>query len=299
MAPHITIDDMSDGRMVNWVREQFRSGEIKEPFFVGVGIIRPHLPFYAPQSYFDQYPLDEVQLPEIKKDDLADVPLAGRMMGIGRSQHRAITSHGQWKTAVQAYLAASTFADDCVGRVLEGLRDSGYAENTIVVLWSDHGWQFGEKEHWSKFTLWERATRVNMIFAGPGVAQARTSGAPVNLLDLYPTLAAMAGIEVPDDQVEGRSIEPLLEDPEQAWPWPSITTYGYNNHAVRDQRWRYIRYHDGSEELYDHANDPMEWTNLAHKSEHADVVERLAALVPERNAVRIKGIARPRVRALD
>jgi len=299
MAPHITIDDMSDGRMVNWVRDQFTSGAIEEPFFVGVGIIRPHLPFYAPQSYFDLYPLDSIELPPILEDDLADVPEAGRKMGIGETQHRRITQRGHWKTAIQAYLATTTYADDCVGRVLEGLRESGYAQNTIVVLWSDHGWQFGEKGHWSKFTLWERSTRVNLIFAGPGIESGASTGAPVNLLDLYPTLAALVGVELPSEQIEGRDLSPLLADPAREWPYPTLTTYGFQNHSVRDARWRYIRYADGSQELYDHANDPHEWNNLAGASDHIETVRRLEGALPLFNAPRLKGVAAPNVRALD
>ena len=298
MAPHITFDDMSDGRMVNWAREQLRSGAIQEPFFLAVGIIRPHLPFYAPQSYFDQYPIEEIELPEVLEDDLADVPLAGRMMGIGEAQHQQITSHGQWKTAVQAYLATTAFADDCVGIVLDGLQDSGYADNTIVVLWSDHGWQFGEKKHWAKFTLWERATRVNLIFAGPGIVEGMSSDASVNLLDLYPTLAELTGLELPKKQIEGRSLTPLLSAPELVWPFPSVTTYRYMNHAVRDQNWRYIRYQNGTEELYDHRNDPREWTNLAQNPAYREVKQSLARALPNTNADRIEGISAPRVRAL-
>lgn len=299
MAPHITFDDMSDGRMANWVHEQFTTGAIREPFFVGVGIIRPHLPFYAPQSYFDMYPIEDVALPLIKEDDLADVPAAGRRMGVGEGQHAAITSHGQWKSAVQAYLAATSFADDCVGRVLDGLRKSGYEDNTVVVLWSDHGWQFGEKEHWAKFTLWERATRVNLIFAGPGVLEGVSTGAAVNLLDLYPTLAEMTGLEVPVKQVEGENLRPLLSKLTSDSPTPSVTTYGQNNHAVRDTRYRYIRYADGSEELYDHSNDPAEWTNLALNPAHKDTKARLAKWLPQTNAVRLQGKPVPKVRALE
>ncbi len=299
MAPHITFDDMSDGRMANWVYEQFESGGIEAPFFVGAGIIRPHLPFYAPQSYFDRYPLDEIQLPEVKEDDLSDVPLAGRAMGIGEAQHERIARAGQWKTAVQAYLATTTYADDCVGRILEGLRASGHADNTIIVLWSDHGFQFGEKKHWSKFTLWERSTRVNLIIAGPGIPRGVDSNAPVNLLDLYPTLAALTKLAPPDEQLEGRDLSTLLSDPAHDWPYTSLTTYGQNNHSVRDDRYRYIRYADGGEELYDHDADPHEWTNLASSAEHGAVITRLAGTLPTRNAPRVKGVAAPTVRALD
>lgn len=299
MAPHITFDDMSDGRMVNWVHDQLADGEIEAPFFMGVGIIRPHLPFYAPQSYFDQYPLDEIELPEVKEDDLADVPAAGRLMGIGEAQHAAIVGAGHWRSAVQAYLATTTYADDCVGRVLEGLEKSGQAGNTIIVLWSDHGFQFGEKEHWSKFTLWERSTRVNLVIAGPGIEAGARSHAPVNLLDLYPTLASMIGSAPPAGQLEGRDLTPLLRDPAHPWPHPSLTTMGAGNHSVRGTRYRYIRYANGSEELYDHASDPHEWTNLATEPARRTVIERLARALPKLDAPRVKGVAAPTVRALD
>jgi len=299
MAPQIGFDDMSDARMANWIYEQFANGEIEEPFFVGVGIIRPHLPFYAPQSYFDLYPLDEIELPEVKEDDLADVPLAGRAMGIGEAQHARIAAAGQWKSAVQAYLATTTYADDCVGRVLEGLRASGHEENTIVVLWSDHGFQFGEKRHWSKFTLWERSTRVNLVFAGPGIDAGTRTPAPVNLLDLYPTLAGLIGAAAPAGQLEGRDLAPLLRDPRHPWPHTSLTTYGEGNHSVRDPRYRYIRYAAGGEELYDHETDPHEWTNLAENPEHRDVIARLTRSLPRSDAKRIQGLAAPTVRALD
>ena len=177
-----------------------------------------------------------------------------------------------------------------MGRVLEGLEESGYGDNTIVVLWSDHGWQFGEKKHWAKFTLWERATRVNLIFAGPGIVQGKSSAASVNLLDLYPTLADLVGLELPKNQIEGRALTPLLSEPGREWPFPS----GYMNHAVRNRHWRYIRYQDGSEELY----DPREWTNLAHDPAYRKVIASLASGLPSQNARQIKGKSLPRVRAL-
>jgi arylsulfatase A-like enzyme len=284
LAPHVKFEETKDGQIVNWVVEQFREGKLEEPFFLGVGLIRPHLPFFAPQSYFDQFPIDEIVMPEFKEDDLEDVPDAGKAMGIDVGMHDLITGSGNWKSAVQSYLATTAFADDCVGRLLQSLHDSRFEENTIVVLWSDHGWQFGEKNHWSKFTLWERATRVTLVLAGPGIVEGRETDAPVNLLDLYSTIAQLAGLEVPVGQLEGRDLGPLLRDPDATWDHTSLTTYGSKNHSIRSRRWRYIRYEDGSEELYDHDADPNEWTNLATDPRYAEVIANLMQSLPSVNA---------------
>ncbi|HYW78130.1 MAG TPA: sulfatase [Thermoguttaceae bacterium] len=262
---------------------EFLRKEHDRPFFLAVGLFRPHLPWYVPEKYFDEYPLGEIVLPEVKADDLDDIPPAGVRMARPQGDHAAVLAHGQWEKAVRAYLASITYTDGQVGRLLDALDASPHAKNTIVVLWTDHGWHLGEKHHWRKFTLWEEAGRVPLIFIVPGLTTAGTRcERTVSLLDLYPTLADLCGLPV-GKHLEGKSLRPLLGDPTAAWDRPVITTHGRNNHSVRSERWRYIRYADGSEELYDHQNDPMEWTNLAADPKAAAVKEQLAAQLPKIN----------------
>ena len=171
-----------------------------------------------------------------------------------------------------------------MGHVIDGLESSPHADNTIVVLWSDHGWHLGEKEHWRKFALWDEATRVQMMWRVPGVTEAGSnSNNAVNLLDIYPTLTELAGIPS-NPAVEGNSLAAMLRDPSVRKSEPTLITHGFQNHALRDQRWRYIRYADGSEELYDHKNDPNEFTNLAGKKKPAEQITRLKRFLPEVNA---------------
>ena len=192
---------------------KFLKQERNGPFFLACGLFRPHLPWYVPQPYFDQYPLDEVVLPKVREDDLEDVPNAGKAFAEARKKDlETILKADQYREAVQAYLASITYADAQLGRVLEALEDSGQADNTVVVLWSDHGWHLGEKGHWHKTTLWEEATRVPFIISAPGYEPARCSR-PVSLVDLFPTLNELCGLRL-DDAHDGESLVPLLEDPE-------------------------------------------------------------------------------------
>ncbi len=185
---------------------------------------------------------------------------------------------------MQSYLAAITFCDAMIGRLLDGFDKSPYASNTIIVLWGDHGWHLGEKQHWRKFALWEEATRAPLIFVVPGVTKpAGVCARTVDFMSIYPTLTDLCGLPTPS-HVEGKSIRRLLEDPLAAWDQPAITTHGYKNHAVRTEAWRYIRYADGGEELYDETKDPREWVNLAGKSELATVKSDLAHWLPTSNA---------------
>jgi arylsulfatase A-like enzyme len=191
--------------------------------------------------------------------------------------------HAQWKAAVQGYLASIAFMDEQLGRVLDALDKGPLAKNTFIVFWTDHGWHLGEKQHWRKFALWEEATRTPVIIAAPGVTEPKTRcDAPVSLLDLYPTLVQLAGLPSPAD-LEGASLMPLLQDPKASWKHVAVTTHGKGNHAVRDRRWRYIRYADGSEELYDHAEDPGEFTNRAGEAALEPVKVRLRAHLPQVN----------------
>jgi arylsulfatase A-like enzyme len=278
----VADDQMGDTQVADWVIDQLLQ-EHERPFFLACGIFRPHLPWYVPQTYFDLFPLEKIQLPAVRWDDLDDVPPAGVRLARPEGDHRKVIEHGQWERAVQGYLSSIAFADAQVGRVIDALDRSAHGQNTVVVLWTDHGWHLGEKQHWRKFALWERATRTPLIVVAPGVtASGQRCERPVNLIDIYPTLIELCGLES-RPELEGNSLRPLLQDPESAWDRPSLTTHGRNNHALRSHRYRYIRYADETEELYDHLVDPREWHNLARDPAHAAVKEELAAWFPQRN----------------
>jgi len=275
--------DMGDTQVTDF-GVNFLAEKHDKPFFLAVGIFRPHLPWYAPQKYFDRYPLGDIVLPKVKPDDLDDVPPIGVKMARPGGDHANVLKHKQWEKAVRGYLACISYTDGQIGRLLDALDGSPYAENTIIVMWADHGWHLGEKLHWRKFTLWEEADRVPMIWVVPGLTTAGTQcGRTVSLLDIYPTLADVCNLPI-GEHLEGKSIRPLLKDPKAPWDRPVVTTHGRNNHAVRSERWRYIRYSDGTEELYDHQNDPMEWTNLAGDPKLAEVKKQLAGWLPKVNA---------------
>jgi arylsulfatase A-like enzyme len=274
---------MSDYRVASWAAD-FMKQKHDEPFFLACGIFKPHLPWQVPKKYFDLYPLDKISLPKVLEDDLKDVPPAGVAMAQPHDDHAAIIKSGNWRRAVQAYLACISFADAQVGRVLDALDASEYRDNTIIVLWGDHGWHLGEKQHWRKFALWEAATRTPLILVAPGLTKpGSASDRPVELTHVYPTLADLCGLPAPE-QLDGVSLRPLLLNPRAKWGRPAVTTHGRGNHAVRTERWRYIRYADGSEELYDHASDPLEWKNLATDPARAKTKAELSAWLPKVNA---------------
>ncbi|MDQ8198625.1 sulfatase [Pelagicoccus enzymogenes] len=252
------------------------------PFFLGVGINRPHVPWHVPQEWFDKFDLDTIELPPYLASDWDDLPEISKLI------HEApptpstewMIENGKWKEVVQAYLACVAYADYEIGRVLDALEKSPYAENTIVVLWSDHGYHLGEKNIVTKMTLWEESTRVPLLISGPGIPQNAICRRPVGLIDLYPTLLNLIGIDIPDT-LDGRSLKPLLDNPQAAWDHPVITIWGRNNVAVRDERYRYIRYEDGSEELYDRSLDPNEFDNVAANPQHTELKNRLAKHIPQ------------------
>jgi len=279
-------DAMADGMVVAWLEQRLREGSPDQrPLFVAAGIYRPHVPWYVPRAYFDAFPLDAVQLPEVLEEDLDDLPAAGLQMA-QRTWHAWIVLNRQWRRAVQGYLASILFADAMVGRLLRALDQGPMAHDTIVVLWSDHGYHLGQKQHWEKFTLWEVATRVPLIVVDLRPGAKRAPGVctePVSLLDLYPTLVELCGLEPPPQQLEGRSLLPQLTDPSADSGRAVVTTEGPGNHAVRGDRYRYIRYADGGEELYDHTSDPHEWHNLAGEEDLRAVRAELARWLPRRN----------------
>ena len=280
-------EEMGNYRSVAWAIEQLQR-QHQKPFFLAVGIYRPHLPWYVPRKYFEMFPLDGVQLPLLREDDLADVPERGvEIARRGGNYHERILAADQWRQGVQGYLASIAYADAMVGLLLDALDASPHSENTVVVLWSDHGWQLGEKEHWRKFALWENLTRVVLMFRVPegtgslseGTPAGVRSGRTVSLLDLYPTLVELAGLPEEED-LDGRSLVPLLRDPDAAWDRPVLSTYQFGEYSIRDERFHYIRYIDGSEELYDLEADPEEWNNLAGDSGYAADQARLNAFLP-------------------
>ena len=254
-----------------------------KPFFLTLGFHKPHMPWNVPQKYYDMHPLEEIKLPPTKEGDLSDVPPAGVKMAKPDGDHAKVLASGRWKEAVQAYLAAISYLDGQIGRVLDAYERSPHKNDTIIILWGDHGWHLGEKEHWRKFALWEEATRAPFIWVVPGVTKPGGScKAPVDFMSVYPTLCGLASLPKPA-WVEGDNIRPLLSDPTAAWTGVGITTFGQNNHAVRTDRWRYIRYMDGGEELYDHHKDEYEWTNVATSPDHAELKAALAKHFPLKN----------------
>lgn len=273
-------EDLSDWHIVNWCIERLKRRDDK-PFFIACGLHKPHLPFVVPRKYYDLFPRDQIQLPPYREDDLEDIPPAGVRMAGPAGDHARIQQSGRWKDAIRSYLATCAYTDMNIGRLLDALDRSSHRDNTIVVLWGDHGWHFGEKHHWRKFALWEEATRAPLVWVVPGVTKPGTvCERTVDFMTIYPTLCELAGLPIPG-HVEGKSAAALLRNPAAPWDLPAITTHGYLNHAVRTEAWRYIRYADGSEELYDERNDPYEWTNLASRAGACEAVKKeLAKYLP-------------------
>lgn len=284
-------EDHPDFGVADWAIEKLQSPP-KSPFLLCVGFSLPHVPCYAPPKWFDLYPPGSGLLPEVREDDRSDVPFFAWYLHWKLPEPRLkwLREADQWEPLVRAYLASISFMDAQVGRVLDALDQSAAARNTIVVLWSDHGWHLGEKGISGKNTLWERSTRVPLIFAGPGIPAAARCGRPAELLDLYPTLSDLCGLPLRSD-LEGLSLVPQLRDataPREGGR-PATTSQGPGNHAVRDERWRYIRYADGSEELYDLETDPHEWTNLASAPDQPDRKRALARWLPATSAAPVSG----------
>lgn len=284
-------EDMPDYKAVSFGIEQLQRKH-DQPFFLAIGLVKPHMPFAVPKKWHDMFPLESIQLPPHTEDDLADVPSAGVRMARPEGDHAQMLKSGRWKEAVQAYLATIAFADAQVGRLLDALDQSAYANNTIVCLWSDHGWSLGEKEHWRKFALWEEPTRTVFIWRVPGVTPAGLQcSRPVDYMSIYPTLCSLTGVGKPA-HVEGADISPLLKDPAAAWETPALTTFHLQNHSFRSEQWRYIRYADGSEELYDHTVDPHEWTNVASDPRFTAVKAQFAKHAPQVNAAELPNAGR-------
>ena len=282
---------MPDYQTADWAIDELEKDR-SEPFFLAVGFHRPHVPFYAPRKWFDLHPLDKTVVPETRDNDLKGVPETGvRVHELPRYPQlpwlRA-NDNEQLRKCTQAYLACTSFVDAQVGRVIKALNESPHAGNTIIVLFSDHGYHLGEKNRVSKHSLWEESTRVPLVIVQPGKRKPQVCTRPVGLIDLYPTLIDLCGLPKREAN-SGRSLVPLLNEPNNpavAWRDSILTTYARGNHSLRSERFRYIRYHDGAEELYDHGDDPNEWKNLAGPNDrsHESVVTAFRSQLPTKEA---------------
>lgn len=281
-----TDEKMIDHITARWGVE-FLQRENTAPFMLALGFVRPHVPWYVPQKWLDMFPLDEIEMPVVLDNDLADVPQAGKDLTAVPQMPTLewAEKNEEWRPIMQAYLASIAFVDHCVGMVAKGLRESAFADNTLLCLLSDNGYHLGEKQRFAKMSLWQRSTRVPLMFAGPGV-ESKVVSDTVGLIDVYPTVTEMLGLPANTENA-GRSLAPYLMGSGSLPLQPQVSVYGEGNYAVIDQRYRYIRYADGSEELYDHESDPMEWRNIASNTDNSTIKARLASHIPANAAADI------------
>ena len=275
-------ESMPDVKIAKWASTKLGQNG-GSPFFYGVGFYRPHVPQFAPQQWFDKYPMEQLKLPEIKKDDVNDIPPYG--FALTRAKHVAPThqwveENKQWEPLVRSYLACVSFVDAQVGKVVDALEKSSHATNTYIVFYSDHGFHLGEKERWAKRSLWNDSTRVPMIIVGPGIKKGQVCHKPVQLLDIYPTLLELTKHKA-DKAHQGHSLVPLLNNPKADWPHMARCSFGPGNYAIISEQHRYIHYNDGSEEFYHSSQDPHEWNNLADDPKFLNLIEKHRAQAPQ------------------
>jgi len=279
-------EETGDYSSVKWVTDQLKK-EHDKPFFLACGLYRPHLPWYVPKEFFDKFPLDEIQLPKVLENDWDDLPKAAKRTARG-IYHKNVTEAGLWKKAVQGYLASINFADHLVGQLLQTLEESEFADNTIVIIYSDHGWQLGEKKHWRKFALWQNVLNSILMIKVPKNTPGLNTGSKdgisceknVSLVDIFPTLTELCGLE-PKQGITGNSLTPLLQNPSANWNFSVISTLGSNHYSVIKDEWHYINYNGNEEELYNLDDDPEEWQNLAAETAYSEKKLELKALIPK------------------
>ncbi len=268
----------------------FINGSHSAPFMACLGLLRTHVALYVPQKYLDMFPIDQIQLPDVPADDLDDIPAVGQQVALFENSQACITGQNLWASAVQAYLASIAFVDTQVGRLMDALDASGHSNDTIVILWSDNGFHLGQKFHWHKQALWEPATHVPLLVRMPGQTAGATVSSAVSMIDLYPTVVDLCGLTAPY-ALSGRSLKPLLTTPDMNWDFPVLMTNAVMDaqnkyatsqydYAIRTNQYRYIRYRDGSKELYDDLADPNEFTNVASLPANAALIAQLDALMP-------------------
>ncbi|ADY50647.1 sulfatase [Pseudopedobacter saltans DSM 12145] len=275
--------EMPDDQATEWAVKKL-SQQYEKPFFLSVGLIRPHVPWYVPQKWFDLYDPQKLHLPAYLPNDKADLPGITKKIDdwpMMPTTEWAIKNN-EWRNILQAYLACVSYTDYNIGRILKALEKSEYADNTIIALWSDHGYRLGEKNTFAKVALWDRATKAPLIFSGAGIPEGKKLDQPVELLNIYPTLTELAGLKA-NRLNEGASLVPLMTKENYNWTKPAITTWGRNNHSIKTNNYRLIRYEDGSLELYDVQRDPNEWENLAAREDYQKVIKQLQNHLPKQN----------------
>ncbi|MDF7826827.1 sulfatase [Pontiellaceae bacterium B12227] len=271
------LEGMVDYKVAEWT-EEILQRDFDKPFFIASGIIKPHLPWFVPQEFFDMYDLESIQPPEVKEDDLADIlKPSGKPAFKPSAEYEWVKKQGLEKEATRAYLANISFADACLGKMFQALENSKYADNTIVVIWGDHGWHLGEKQRFLKNTTWNECAKTPFIVKMPGMKKPIICDRTVSLIDIYPTLVSLCGL--PEKELDGLDFSKLLQNPKAEWTRPGITVT-QSGTSVMGERWHYVQQLDGTEELYDLQNDPMEWTNLIKNPEHATIAAELKKWVP-------------------
>ena len=279
------IEDSIDYQTRQYVVDAIQSHRDERPLFLACGFFKPHSPFFAPRQFHEPY--RSIVLPVRNRNDWDDLPSGARALmkskkwfwdGMSKLDERVPDSYADF---IRSYAACVSFTDAQVGHVLDAVEASERWQNAIIVLWSDHGFHLGEKEHIEKFGMWEKTNHVPFIVIAPGVARPGTvCDRPVDLSVLYPTLLELTGLEK-CSECDGVSIVPLLREAGSEWKRPALMTYQSGNHSVRSRRWRFIRYADGTEELYDHSCDPQEWVNLADRTQLASVLNEHRAWLPK------------------
>lgn len=275
-------EEIADTIRANWAVEQLRK-EHATPFFLACGLYAPHYPNYCPRKYFDLYDPKAIKLPPLLDEDLEDLPAKIQTARLNRKRLHfdKLVAMEAYRDAIHGYLACISYADAMLGRVLDALEASPYADNTIVVVWSDHGYHLGEKGQWGKHTLWERTSNVPFIWAGPQVANGINTDVTVSLIDIYPTLVEMCELAKPHQTLEGTSLAATLKKPARARDRSVFLPYmNPGEYAVINHDWRYIKYGAEGEELYDLRKDPNEWKNLADDDRFAEVKATLQKVAP-------------------
>jgi len=281
-------EEMSDYKVAQWAIGEW-TRKTEKPLFMSVGFYRPHRPLQVPKPYFEPFPIDSIHRPEEPgEDDWNDMPEFARRLARthahkalhqGLSDHEYMVAYDEWDVTIQAYHASIAFVDRQIGRFLDALKKNPRGRETVVMLVSDHGWHLGEKKHWRKGAIWEQTTHIPFIVRAPGVEPGSVCTQPVSLIDVFPSLADLAGLTLPA-YLDGKSVKPQLQD-STIKRSPAISSYGEGNTSIRSEQWRYIRYEDGSEELYNHHVDPNEWTNQAQNPKHKKIKQRLAGFIPK------------------